>query len=84
MNEYKLNELKVAVINKDLKKLEDLSRKNPSFSSIDEAKEFLKYIELAKGLLEEEKNKLSKDMAEIRKLKQFRLNQEKKGKGFIA
>jgi len=69
-----LKELKLAVINKDLKKLEELSKKNPFFSSIKEAKEFLGYLYEAIKILEKSKNKLSNDMKEIKKLQKFYLN----------
>ena len=66
-----LKELKIAVVNKDLEKLEKLSLAEPSFSSIDEAKEILKYIQEAKNILQEEKSKLSSNMQEIKKLQKF-------------
>ena len=71
MNTYSLNEIKIAVINEDLKKLEEISKKEPSFSSIDEAKEILNYINLAKEILKKEKLKLFKEMQKIKKLEQF-------------
>lgn len=73
-DEFSLKELKLAVINKDLKKLEELSKKNPFFSSIKEAKEFLGYLHEAIKILEKSKNKLSNDMKEIKKLQKFYLN----------
>jgi hypothetical protein len=66
-----LRELKIAVINKDFDKLKELSFQTPEFSSLKEAKEYLAYIKEAIKLLNEEKLKLSKEMAEIRKLKKF-------------
>ena len=66
-----LRELKIAVINKDFDKLKELSFQTPEFSSLKEAKEYLAYIKEAIKLLNEEKLKLSKEMAEIRKLKNF-------------
>ena len=66
-----LRELKIAVINKDFVKLKELSFQTPEFSSLKEAKEYLAYIKEAIKLLNEEKLKLSKEMAEIRKLKKF-------------
>ena len=66
-----LNELKIAVINKDLKKLEELSNKEVEFSSIDEAKEINNYLKEAKKIILEEKLKLNKEMQEIKKLQNF-------------
>ena len=66
-----LNELKIAVINKDLKKLEELSNKKVEFSSIDEAKEINNYLKEAKKIILEEKLKLNKEMQEIKKLQNF-------------
>ena len=71
MEKFSLNEIKLAVINEDLKRLQELSNKEPSFSSIEQAKEILSYINLAKEILKKEKLKLFKDMQEIKKLKNF-------------
>ena len=73
-----LKELKLAVINRDLKKLNELSFKNPSFSSIEEAKELNNYIKEAIKILKEEKFKIFKEMEQIKKLKEFN---SKKGNG---
>ncbi len=82
MKTYSLNEIKIAVINEDLKKLEEISKKEPSFSSVDEAKEILSYINLAKEILKKEKLKLFKEMQEIKKLKQFHQKDIKNGISF--
>ena len=82
MKTYSLNEIKIAVINEDLKKLEEISKKEPSFSSVDEAKEILSYINLAKEILKKEKLKLFKEMQEIKKLKQFHQKDIKSGISF--
>jgi 5-keto 4-deoxyuronate isomerase len=71
-----LNELKLAVINKDTEKLRELSKKDITFSSIEEAKEINSYIQLAVEILEKEKQKLSIEMNKIKKLKQFNLSNE--------
>ncbi|WP_457562165.1 hypothetical protein [Caminibacter pacificus] len=71
MEKFTLNEIKIAVINKDLKKLEELSRMTPAFSSESEAKELIYFINEATKILEEEKRKLSLEMKEIKKLKNF-------------
>lgn len=68
---FSLKELKIAVLNKNLGKIEELSKKEPLFSSIEEAKELLFYINSAKELLKKEKNKISEDMQKIRKIKNY-------------
>ena len=82
MKTYSLNEIKIAVINEDLEKLKELSKKEPFFSSLDEAKEILSYIDLAKKMLKKEKLKLFKEMQEIKKLKQFNQKEIKNGINF--
>ena len=72
-----LKELKLAVINRDLEKLKELSQKTPSFSSIEEAKELNSYIQEAIKILKEEKLKTFKEMEKIKKLKEFNLRKEK-------
>lgn len=71
MEKFSLNDIKIAVINEDLDKLEQLSDKEPFFSSIEEAKEILNYMNLAKEILKKEKLKVFKEMQEIKKLKKF-------------
>ena len=70
-NTFTLNELKVAVINRDLEKLKSIAYKEPSYSSVKEAQEILSYIEMAKEILKEEKLKTFKEMQEIKKLKEY-------------
>ena len=82
MKKYSLNEIKIAVINEDLEKLEEISKKEPSFSSVDEAKEILNYINLAKEILKKEKVKLFKQMQEIKKLKKFHIQNRENGVNF--
>ncbi len=82
MKTYSLKDIKIAVINEDLEKLKELSKKEPFFSSLDEAKEILSYIDLAKKMLKKEKLKLFKEMQEIKKLKQFNQKEIKNGINF--
>ncbi|NPA11086.1 MAG: hypothetical protein GXO62_02465 [Epsilonproteobacteria bacterium] len=77
MCEYNLNEIKLAVINKNIQKLLKLADCTPQYKSVEEAKELLKYIDLAKLLIKEEKLKVFKEMEEIKKLKKF--YEEKEG-----
>ncbi len=82
MKTYSLKDIKIAVINEDLEKLKELSKKEPFFSSLDEVKEILSYIDLAKKMLKKEKLKLFKEMQEIKKLKQFNQKEIKNGINF--
>ena len=82
MKTYSLNEIKIAVINEDLDKLNEISKKEPSFSSVEEAKEILSYINLAKEIIKKEKLKLFKEMQEIKKLKEFHTKETSKGISF--
>ena len=68
---FTLKDLKLAVINEDLKKLEELSKKIPSYSSIDEAKEILVYIELANNIIKKKKKELLKDIQQLKKIKNY-------------
>ena len=79
---YSLNDIKIAVINEDIEKLEEFSKKEPSFSSVEEAKEILNYINLAKDILKKEKLKLFKEMQEIKKLQKFHTPESKSGINF--
>ncbi len=66
-----LNELKIAVINQDLKKLEEIVNFTPEFNSIEEAKEIQAYLKEAVKILEKEKSKLSNEMHKIKQIKKF-------------
>jgi len=68
---FSLNELKSAVINRDLDRLVEFSKKVPFFSSIEEAKEILSYINLAKKILEEERKKLNEEMKKVTNIKKY-------------
>ena len=64
-------ELKIAIINKDLEKLKELSIVSFSFKNIEEAKEVLVLINQAISILQKEKKILSNQMKQIKKLKKF-------------
>jgi len=83
MNKY-LNELKVAVINEDLKKLESLSKRNPQFDSLEEAQEIQSFLKKAVDLLQKEKKRLSIDMKKIKDLQKFNNSQKKESFDFKA
>jgi len=52
-----INSLKIAIINNDLTKIEEYSKRDlPSFSSIDEAKEALNLVNQAISILQKEKD----------------------------
>ena len=68
-----LNNLKAAVINQDLKKIEQIIKKEPVFESEDEAKEIQAYIKEAIKLFEAEKSRLLKDMQKIKQIKNYTL-----------
>ena len=68
---FNLNELKVAFINEDIKKLEELSKKTPSFSSIEEAKEIQSLINQINSFLLSKKQQLLKDMQKIKQIKKY-------------
>ncbi|AZV46194.1 hypothetical protein C3L23_02575 [Nautilia sp. PV-1] len=76
-----LNELKVAVINQDLKLLEKIIQNDPEFESIEEAMEIQAYIKEAVKLLQKEKDRLSLEMQKIQNLKKFN-NQQKENETF--
>ncbi|GAB6074547.1 hypothetical protein [Nautilia lithotrophica] len=77
-----LNDLKVAVINQDLKKLEEIIDLTPEFNSIEEAKEIQAYLKEAIKILENEKNKLSNEMKKIKNIQKFNNEQIKKKETF--
>ena len=83
MNKY-LNELKVAVINEDLKKLEELSNKTPQFDSLKEAQEIQSFLKKAIKLLQKEKNRIAKDMKKIKDLQKFNNSKKKENFNFKA
>lgn len=79
-----IKELKIAVINKDLEKLKELSNSSFSFKNIQEAKEALVLIKQATSILQKEKEILSHQMSQIKKLQKFNSNKESKNFDFKA
>ena len=77
-----IKELKIAVINKDLEKLKELSNSSFSFKNIQEAKEVLALIKQATSILQKEKEILSHQMNQIKKLQKFNSNKESKNFDF--
>ena len=77
-----IKELKIAVINKDLEKLKELSNSSFSFKNIQEAKEALVLIKQATSILQKEKEILSHQMNQIKKLQKFNSNKESKNFDF--
>ena len=70
-DKYTLKDLKIAVINEDLEKLNQYANMQFEVNSLEEAEEMLHYIELAKNLIQKEKNRLLQEMRQIRKLKEY-------------
>ncbi len=69
-----INNLKIAIINNDLSKIEKYSnRKIPKFSSIEEAKEALSFVEKAKNILQQEKNKIKLQMNRLKQSNQYNI-----------
>jgi hypothetical protein len=70
-----INNLKIAIINDDLSKIEKYSnRKIPKFSSIKEAKEALLLVEKAKNILQKEKNKIQLKMNQLKQTNQYQID----------
>jgi hypothetical protein len=64
--------LKIAIINNDLNKIEEYSKRNiPEFSSIDEAKEALNLINQATNILSTKKHQIGKVLQELKQAKKF-------------
>jgi hypothetical protein len=72
-----LNELKVAVINEDIDKLQKLIDITPEYETIEEAREIVSFMREAIKLLQKEKNRLSIEMQKIKKLQKFNNEQLK-------
>lgn len=79
-----IKELKIAIINKDFEKLKELSISSFSFTNIKEAKEALALIKEAISILQKEKENLSNQMRQIKKLQKFNSNKESKSFDFKA
>jgi len=77
-----INELKIAVINRDLKKLEQVVQMQPVFESLDEAVEIQAYLKQAMDILVDEKNRLSKEMQKIKNLQKFNSEKSEKKETF--
>ena len=70
-----INDLKIAIINGDLSKLEEYSnRKIPNFSSMKEANEALSLVENAKNVLQKEKNKIQLQMNQLKQTNRYKIN----------
>jgi hypothetical protein len=70
-NEW-INSLKIAIINENLKKIEEYSnREIPEFSSIEEAKEALALVNEAKNILQKKKAFIKQQMQEIKQQNRY-------------
>lgn len=80
-----INSLKIAIINNDLDKLKEYSKRDiPSFESIEDAKEALKLVESAKNILQKEKDKIGKILESLKIAKKFSHNTNKSTFNFDA
>jgi hypothetical protein len=77
-----LNKLKIAVINEDINKLEELVNESPEYDSIEEAQEIVSFIKEAVKLLQKEKNKISLEMQKIKKLQKFNIEKRMEKESF--
>ena len=77
-----LNKLKIAVINEDINKLEELVNESPEYDSIEEAQEIVSFIKKAVKLLQKEKNKISLEMQKIKKLQKFNIEKRMEKESF--
>jgi len=62
-----LNELKVAIVTKDTKKIDKLTKKLPEFESVEQMQEGLHLIKEAFLLVNELKNKTQSQLTQIKK-----------------
>jgi len=81
-----INSLKIAIINNDLSKIEEYSKRElPSkFSSINEAKEALNLITQATNILKEEKNKIGKILNQLKQNQKYIQTQQNSTFNFQA
>ena len=82
MKQVLIKELKIAIINKDLEKLKELSTSSFSFENVEEAREALSLIKQAISILQKEKENLLYQMKKIKKLQKFNDNKEDKNFDF--
>jgi len=69
-----INQLKIAIINNDLDKLVEYSKRDiPSFSSIKEAKEALHLLQKAKNIISIKKNEIGIELNKLKESQKYRL-----------
>jgi hypothetical protein len=67
-----INSLKIALINNDIDKLQEFSKRElPEFSSIQEAKEALSLISQVTNILQTKKQEIGKILQELKKTQKF-------------
>ena len=70
-----LNDIKVAVINRDLEKLSQIVQEEvPKFDTLEEMKEAQSFVNMAMAIFEEEQARIAKFLSEYRKLKSYESN----------
>jgi len=69
-----INQLKIAIINNDLDKLVEYSKRDiPSFSSIKDAKEALHLLQKAKNIISIKKNEIGMELNKLKESQKYRL-----------
>ena len=68
-----INSLKIAIINNDLKQIEEYSKRDipQNFNSIEEVKEALSLVNQAKKILENRKNIIQKKMFQLKQQNKY-------------
>jgi len=68
-----INSLKIAIINNDLKKIKEYSKRTipENFNSLEEAKEALNLVNQAKKILEEKKDTIQKKMFQLKQQNKY-------------
>jgi hypothetical protein len=70
-----INDLEIAIINKNLKQLVELSERDvPSFASLEEAKQALHLVEQAKNIIKTEQAKIGNMLNQKKKLEIYNLD----------
>jgi len=80
-----INSLKIAIINNDLTKIEEYSKRDlPSFSSIDEAKEALNLVNQAISILQKEKDIIGNKLQSFKQQQKYFQNYQNSTFNFEA
>ncbi len=66
-----LEEFKIALVQKNYKKIDELSRNLPTFEKVDEMITASALLESAKEIIKQEQKELSKNMSELKRSRKF-------------